>query len=243
MNRRSACGVTTAACLLLFAWISLAAAEEKSKPMRPQADASTLIRELGAVKLIGDDQVVAFWVPFEFFVEVSLKPDGSDRADAERGLDFMKKYQIVVAGIGTHDKSGGVQYVSEKDIRRTVSLKLASGAEFPLIDDVPERVANAVAIFRALFAKNMGEFGNNLQVLVFSSTAKDGKTVLTVSGQKTVVVQFKDIKGMKPIRLEWKTPLDSLNPIPPCARCKESLSAKWSYCPWCGAKIPRKSGD
>ena len=37
----------------------------------------------------------------------------------------------------------------------------------------------------------------------------------------------------------WHTPFDATTSVPPCPDCGESVSAKWSFCPWCGKKLSK----
>jgi hypothetical protein len=210
-------------------------AEEK-KPARPKADINILMKELMTMK-IEDNQTFGLWMPFEVFVEMGIRPDGTNREAIEEGIDFLKKYQVIVVGMSLEEKDGTKTYATKQDLEERATLKWATGEEFPLAEKIPPRVAGVAEEFKREFATNQGEFGKNIHVLIFSTTAKDGKTLLSATKRNTLQLGFKESKEFKAVRLDWRTPFDSLTPVPPCTRCEETLSAKWSFCPWCGAKI------
>jgi hypothetical protein len=231
--------ITVVSIFTLGLWLSTASSKDK-KPPRPRGDVNNLMKELLSMKLGDNSQCLAIWMPFEAFVEFSTQPDGKNRAAVEEEIDFLRKYQVIVTGGFVEDKEGTRTYATQKELEQLATLKLATGEVFPLAEKVPPRVAGMAAEFKRTFAANQGDFGKNMHVLIFSATARDGKTVLTANMRNTVLFTYKEGKGFKAARLGWRTPFDALNPVPPCRRCDEPLSGKWSYCPWCGAKIDRR---
>ena len=63
--------------------------------------------------------------------------------------------------------------------------------------------------FKRNFAANQGEFGANMHVLLFSATAKDGKTVLSASTRGTLILSYSEGGRFKAVQHEWRTPFDA----------------------------------
>ncbi len=230
-------GVFTLALWLPSANSQQGAVEKDPKTVKVRADVNSLMKELNCTKLEQKFVCTGIWMPYEAFVELAISPDGKNRERLEADLEFLKDYQIIVVGKQIEGDGGLTTYADLTDFEKFVSLKLSTGQEFPRITNPPERVATVAEVYKKNLAAMLGEFGKGLNVLIFSSTAKDGKTVLSATTKGTLILRFREEKGAKTTRLEWRAPLDALNPVPPCAKCQETLSGKWTYCPWCGAKV------
>ena len=89
-------------------------------------------------------------------------------------------------------------------------------------------------------AAGMGELGAHMYVLMFPATTGGGKAVIDPSRKARLTLVLKEDSRFKEAVLVWHTPFDATNPVPPCHQCKEQVSAKWSYCPWCGASLERR---
>jgi hypothetical protein len=236
MNAHRSYGIALVGFLALGLGTSASHAQDK-KPPRPKGDVNNLMKELMSLKLEDDAQSFALWMPFESFVEIAIQPDGTNRDAVEEEIDYLKKYQVMVIGSYLDEKDGTRVYATQKELERLATLKLATGEEFPLAPTVPPKVVALSEQFKRTFSANQGEFGMNMHVLIFSAVAKDGKTVLTANRRNTLILSFREGGRFQAARHEWRTPFDALEPTPPCARCDQPLSAKWSFCPWCGAKI------
>jgi hypothetical protein len=239
MNGKRASLLIVALLIPVVLGLAPAHSQDKGKA-RPKADPNNLLKEAMSLKLEEHQQAVAIWIPFEVFLELTLAPDASNREAMEEEIGYLKKYQILVLGISYEDSDGTRVYASKKDLEGRGTLKLATGEEFAIADKVPTEVTNLAEAFKQTMRANQGEMGKHLEVLIYSATAKDGKTVLKPAMKNMVIYTLKEGNGFKRTRLEWRTPFDALNPVPPCPRCNEPLSGKWTFCPWCGAKIDRK---
>jgi hypothetical protein len=206
-------------------------------PSKSRTDQGKLVKEIMAIESDDEHQCIALWTPFEMFVGVVMDQTGKDAAEAGADLAFLRNYIVVITGDIYVREGGARRYAGRRDLEERASLKLASGAEFPMARRVPAQITEMSEAMKAVFADMLGEFGHNLHVLIFDATAKDGKTRIDSKKKNTLVLSYKGRMPFKASRLEWKTPFDAIHPIPPCKRCSEPLSGKWSFCPWCGAKI------
>jgi hypothetical protein len=76
--------------------------------------------------------------------------------------------------------------------------------------------------------------------LLFPTKTKAGKTIIDTSRKGKLTLALKADGTYTETVVSWRTPFDATTPVPPCVRCKELVSAKWSHCPWCGANLERK---
>ena len=83
-----------------------------------------------------------------------------------------------------------------------------------------------------------GDAGSaNMHVLVFPANGPDNKPIVEASKKDKLTLVLKADHQFKESTFVWRTPFDATTPAPPCPKCKEPLSAKWTFCPWCGAKV------
>ncbi len=206
-------------------------------PSRPKTDMGKMVKEIMAIESDDEHQCLGLWIPFEMFVKIAIEQNGRDEADAVAEFGLLRNYIVMITGDIYVRDGGARRYAGRRDLEERASLKLASGAEFPMARRVPAQITEMSEAMKAVFGDMLGEFGHNVHVLIFDATAKDGKTKLDSTKKNTLTLAYKGRFPFKASRLEWKTPFDAIHPIPPCKRCSETLSVKWTFCPWCGAKI------
>jgi hypothetical protein len=84
-----------------------------------------------------------------------------------------------------------------------------------------------------------GDAGSeNMHVLIFPNKGRDGKPLIDETTKSKLELVLKRDGNYRATEFVWNTPFDSMSATPPCGKCGERVSAKWSFCPWCGAKLP-----
>jgi hypothetical protein len=208
----------------------------------PKVDAGSFVKELMVLK--GEDRQlqIALWYPFEFFVQASLEKAGTSRADVERMLGFLRPYHTIFVQTAFTQDDGSTAYASQRDVRARAVLRLDDGEEIaPLdLDKVPPLASGTVETMKKVMAAGGGERGANLHLLMFPATTKEGKAVIDPSRKDRLTLVLKADSCFKEAVLVWHTPFDATNPVPPCHQCQEYVSAKWSYCPWCGTSLEKR---
>lgn len=213
--------------------------QEQHDP-KPKVDLGSFVKEIMVLNMNGEQSELAMWLPYEFFVESSLAQGGIDRATAERQLRLLKPYHTIMIQRSLDRDDGSKLYATLQDVRAGAFLRSENGQEIRPLEKVPPFVSTTVEGIKNNMAAQGGDWGANTQVLIFPVTTKDGKAIVNPFKKDKLTLVLKANGHFKETLVVWHTPFDATNPVPPCRKCKESVSAKWSYCPWCGTGLGRK---
>lgn len=212
--------------------------QAKSRPKAPahRADVGAFVKEIMAVRVDGDDMTLAMWMPCEFFLAAGTA-QGQDSASAEKDLAFLKPYMLFVVQVSRDDEEGTSVYSTKEDVEARLSLRLPDGKELRPLAKTPPNVLAVASTMTALMGAEGDAGGKNMHVFVFSAKTPDGKLAFDTTSKAKLALVLKPAKGFKECLLTWRTPFDAMVPATPCRKCKEDVSAKWSFCPWCGHTI------
>jgi hypothetical protein len=206
-----------------------------------KVDIGGFVKEVMKIKIAGDNSELAMWFPFEFFVQSALTEKGMTRERAEADLAMLKPYQIVIVQCGTDNIMGLTKYVGEKDVRSRAVILLTDGTELKPIEKAPPMVNVFMAAMKAMIGAEGDAGSENMHVLVYSGKDKNGKPIIDTSKQDKLTLLLKPHGAFKKTVFTWRTPFDATTQVPPCAKCKEPVSAKWQFCPYCGSKQPARN--
>ena len=221
-------------CITISPEVLLARAETQRVPA---ADLGAFVKEIMKLKMVGDRTELAMWFPFEFYVEANLAESGQTRHVAEQELAFLKPYLTVIVQRSVNRADGSSLYSTEQDVRSRAVLVLPDNTEIRPLDKVSPIVAATVAAMKAMMASEGDPGGANLHVLVFPSKDTHGRWVVETDKKSRLKLLLKRDGRFGDSTFTWHTPFDAITSVPPCQKCKEPVSAKWSFCPWCGAKL------
>lgn len=231
-------------CMASVTMASWQAAVNAQQPAKPKVDVGSLAKEIMALKFEGDGMQLAMWLPFDFFLAANM--DGqTSRSDVEKELLFLKPYHTVMVQSSFDAPNSATVYESAQQVRGRAVLRLEGGEEIKPLDQVPPMVVQTLEVMRKTLAASQGESGANMHILVFPAT-HDSKPLLDTSKKDKLILVLKSDAHFKETVFTWHTPFDAMSPVPPCPKCKEIVSAKWSYCPWCGNQLDptrQKSGS
>jgi hypothetical protein len=192
MKRRGAACLLAYGLFLAIAFPRHVNSQEKGKVTpRPKADINNLMKELLNTKIEQNQTDIALWMPWEAFVEIRTQPDGHDREAIGREFEMLKSYMIIIVLSYVDRDEGSRIYANKLDFKETATLRLSTGAEFPLAVGVPPDVLAIGQAFQQFGAINRGENGKNTQVLLFSSTSRDGKNVLDPRRRNALILDYK----------------------------------------------------
>jgi hypothetical protein len=207
---------------------------------KPKVDLGSFTKEIMVLNVEGDQRQLAMWFPFEFFVEANLAGAGKNRAEVERQLRFLKPFHTVIVQCGLDKEDGSTAYANLKDVRARAVLKPDKAEAIPPLEKVPPLVAATVEAMKTAMAAEGDEGGSNMHVLLFPAATKDGRPIVDISKKGKLTLLLKADGRFKETVLVWHTPFDAMTPAPPCPKCAELISAKWSYCPWCGSNLEKE---
>jgi hypothetical protein len=209
----------------------------QEKPIRPPSiDVGAFAKEMMKLKIEGDQTQMGLWFPDEYFIQVGIQ-EGRSRERAEKQASFLAPYLTFAVVRSIARKDGPAEYRSEDELRAKVVLQLADGREIAPLKELPPRVSEEIALIKEGMAANGGASMEHASILLFPSRTPDGRSIIDISKRQKLTLVLKADQPFRDTPLVWYTPFDALAPANPCPKCREPLSAKWSYCPWCGAAL------
>ncbi|MBI1903635.1 MAG: zinc ribbon domain-containing protein [Planctomycetia bacterium] len=233
--------------LALVAYAPPPAAQEKTPPAaqekppeKSKVDLGAFTQEIMNLKMEGDKTQLALWFPHEFFIQAQLNDGNTTRGQAEQDLALLKPYHAVIVQCSIDKGNGKSDYAGQKDVAARAVLKLADGTEIAPVQNVPITVSLVVTAMKSFLSAEGDEGGANMHVLIFPAQTKEGKTIVDTAKKGKLTLVLKADKQFPETTFAWHTPFDATTPAAPCPKCKERVSAKWSFCPWCGAGLEKK---
>lgn len=201
-----------------------------------EVDLGAFVKEIMLMKLAGNHMELAMWFPFDFFVESALAEGGTTRSQAERDVAFLKPYEILIVQRSTDDMFGRSKYADQESVRDRAVLLSRNGSELKPLDDIPPLV-NATMVAMKTMISAEGDAGSaNMHVLVFPGKDKAGKPLVDTGKRDRLTLVLKGDGNFTETKFTWRTPFDATSKSPPCSKCGEWVSTKWTYCPYCGKK-------
>ena len=159
------------------------------------------------------------------------------RIDGEKEIAFLKPYTTIVVQCSTIRLDGRSVYQNEAAVRARVRLRRKDGTEAAPLTTVPPMVTGTMAMIKSMIASEGDAAGRHTYILIFSANDAKGKPLVDVNKKDKLTVVLKAAGTFKETIFSWRTPFDAIAPAPPCARCKEKVSTKWSFCAWCGGGL------
>jgi hypothetical protein len=138
------------------------------------------------------------------------------------------------------DPDGTPVYASEKEIRARAVLKLGDGTEALPLDKIPPLVSATLAAMKAVINAEGDASSANMHIVVFPASTKKGEKIVDTTRKASLTLLLKSDTRFKERSFTWHTPFDALSGVHNCPRCKAGVSAKWTYCPYCGQKLPHE---
>lgn len=223
--------------ICLLACLAVPAAGQQAPKPQATADLGNFVKEIMLLDMQGNKSQMVFWFPQEFLLASALAQSKEPRASLEEQLAVIKPYLLLGVQCSADSLDGTPSYQSEKVIRARTVLKSPDGSEIAPLTTVPPFVSIMAEAMQTTMAS---EGDKNLYILVFPSKSKDGKPLIVTDHKDKLTVVLKPGGGYPQATFVWHTPFDAVTPMAPCPSCKEMVSAKWSFCPWCGAKLGTK---
>lgn len=254
--------MTVALVTLLFPWLGSTVAadysgsqmiasitgekfEDSALPAPAQAnreDISAIARETIKSSTSLNGFTLAWWIPYEYwqvaikqFTENQKMPP-SQIAQIEEMMKPLSYYTIIAAIVSKGDL-GKFTYASGPEIRSYIQLLDSDGNAYRPLDEktIKPETQSLLLTIKPILIKAMSElgpFGENINVFLFSSTGKSGRRIADAKSDGTFSVQ------MDKISFKWRTPVGSMLPLKRCPVDGEEVNGGWKFCPWHGAKLP-----
>lgn len=215
--------VICASCSFLFA--------QPTQQPATQVDLGSFTKEIMLFNFEADRTDLALWFPFEFFVHANMSTNNGSRANVEKEISFLRNYHTIIVQRGVDQEDGTEVQATAAEVRGV--LKMEDGEEIAPLTKIPPLVMATVEAMKILMASDGGT--DKMHILVFPTTTPAGKLLCDTTKRGKLTLVLKAQGPYKERTFTWHTPFDAVMPVPPCAKCKETISAKWAFCPWCGA--------
>lgn len=229
---------------LAAAFLVMAAMSQNSPAQQPvkssAVDVGAFTKEMMALDLRDGRTHLAMWLPYEFFVAAALSEGKLPKATVEKNLDFLTPYVTLFVQTSIQQPSGIDWYADEKEVRARAFLRLSDGSEVLPLDQVPPSLTATMSALKAILSAEGDVGGANMHALIFPAATPRGQKIVDTSRKDRLTLVLKANPRFKETSFTWRTPFDSVASVPDCPRCKAGVSAKWSYCPYCGQKLPHE---
>ncbi|HEX2951600.1 MAG TPA: zinc ribbon domain-containing protein [Armatimonadota bacterium] len=187
------------------------------------------------MKTLDNQQQLALWMPYEFFLQSALAEPGTKREDIEKSIALLRPYQLMLVECKFKGPTD-ITVQSEEGIRKRASLTLTDGHTILPLHTVPESITTAIKEIKAMMVPITGGNEDDIHILIFP-TMQNGETLVNSTRKQTVTLNLTADAQFAAVSFTWRTPFDALTPLSYCPKCHEHVSAKWHYCPWCGLKL------
>jgi hypothetical protein len=228
LKRLLTIGLAAAAFLTLAGWVNSATVPTVN------VDAKELLHQIQKLSSNNDQMEMAWWLPEEFWTEYALKGRDLTPDQLEQFLKIMRPYTMVAVMHGSIGPTGGVKYTSLDSIRASTLLIDAAKHQYAAYPDsvISSDAISFLQMMHPLLANMMGAMGENMHFLMFPATDSAGVPIAAArtKGNFTIRMGTSDYK--------WHLPLDALLGTKNCPKCRQECRGSWSFCAWCGAKLP-----
>lgn len=204
----------------------------------PNVDLGALTKEIMIMEFKNGNTHLAMWMTFDFFVAATTSQGKATKAEAEKTLEFLKPYLTMVVQSSSTQADGTSVYANENEVRARAALKLPDGSEVYPLEKPPPIVSATMAAMKSAIAAEGDAGSANMHILVFPAISKQGQKIVDTARKDKLTLVLRADKKFKETSFTWRTPFDALTSVSDCPRCKAGLSVKWTYCPYCGHKIP-----
>ena len=217
-------------CLCLFTITFAFSQKDEKIVLAKKVDLSTFIKDSQIMSKEKDAFKMVWWIPKEYW---KLSMEDSNIAESERGyIDEMitsfGKFTLVCI-INTEINAFG----SLDQKKSTVKIKDQQGNIYEPLDDslVPEDFKLTLSIMKPMIAQMLGQFGEQLEFIVFPKDAKDGTPIADPlsRGKFTVLLNEEEFN--------FTLPLSSMVEKKICPKDKKLYNGTWNYCPIDGKKL------
>lgn len=192
------------------------------------------IQQCSMINISGPDGVgVGWWLTDQYWELVVGANPNFDAASKRDILRILGENTLFLVAIGVRDQEEMVRFPSFEGLKNTMTLYGQDSLEyFPLEDDeLSEDFLFVLDIFRPVYAKMLGQFGENLHFFAFPKTNSKGELIANPLESTDITLAA----GGK--SFSWELPLSALVPEKRCPDDNALLNGTWNYCPFHGTEL------
>ncbi|MFO1193585.1 MAG: hypothetical protein U1F00_15680 [Rhodoferax sp.] len=211
--------------LCLALWLSLAGVGARA------ADASALIRELSVQKITDKAFKLAFWLPPEFFLNLSQKMSPAQVRQLQTMLMGHAVFFVAEGEMGLVGMGG---FKTRTDLLQSTSLVVNDGARISPAPDsaIHPDLRMFLEMMKPVMKGQLGNFGDAMEAIVFRIPLTAGQDILLSGGSKGRIRIA--ISGEE---FAWRLPLGSLLPPAMDSETGEQFPGNFLFNPFTGRKL------
>ncbi len=196
-------------------------------------DLNTFIKETQKTTTGNGEVVIAWWIPIEFWQVTFEQNDDLTEAQKKSFIKALKEYSMFAIIDGETGDFGNIDYVSDEEIKKTLSLTNSDGKTYKSLnsDDVSVELQTVLAAFKPVLKSMLGKMGENMNFYVFKDYDSKNNRICNPLDEGFVQLNFNKRE------VKWETPLGSLLPPKMCPIDKKPMSGGWKYCPIHGNEL------
>jgi len=202
-------------------------------------DLQALVQETQKMSHEPGKMTLVWWIPEEFWSASLAQTSPMTASKVEEFLKVIRPYTTVVVMEGTMGPFGSVTYESEDYIRTSIRLVDSRNKSYAALteDEIDANTKTMLQMLKPILANMLGPMGQNMHFLLFPGKSDSGSYIASAKdkGQFSVKLGQKEFK--------WRLPLDALLPGQVCANCNRECKGSWFFCPECGTKLTKETGN
>ncbi len=193
-----------------------------------KVEIAEVIKELQVTKKSGDNMKVAIWLPTEYWaISLQDNPDVTPEV-IEKIKSIFEDFILIIAVdvdiVGAEFKPNPAVKAELID-SNNIKHKLLKESE------LPGETRDMLNVLKPALANMLGNFGKNMQLLMFDATDKNGDKIAEASGEGALTLLYNGE------RFEWDLPFSFLMSPKKCPVDDAPMNAKWRYCPYHGNEL------
>ncbi|NVK63464.1 MAG: hypothetical protein HWE22_02710 [Flavobacteriales bacterium] len=212
------------ACTILFSFVSFG---------QTMTDIEELSKNSVINKVGGNSFNISLWLT-DYLWEYSAKSAPQiDQAFLEDMLRIVKGYNIFGVVIGKRDANEIIRFADEEAIRNTLVLLGQDSVEYQPIpqEEISEELDYLLRVMKPMFARMMGQFGENMHLVVFQKRNNAGELIADPTVERNITLHTSGCD------FEWRLPMSALVPKKKCPEDGELMNGTWKFCPYHGSKL------
>lgn len=195
---------------------------------RPAAEVSfdRLMSETQRMSDAPDSMAMVWWLPVEFWkMNLSQDPTVAPQA-VQEAVQLLGKYMIFTVVDGEIGPFGGVTYVDEEQVRRSVAIRAGNQTFTTPLDheDLDPDVQQLLRVMKPMMQQMAGELGQNMHFVVYA--APQGPLLLDPTRFGELEVSVGDES------FTFGLPLPSLLQDKHCPKCDRDFRGDYAACPY-----------
>lgn len=193
---------------------------------------SEITRDLMIVDHGGSELAFVWWLPYEYWALLFDEQFIKNEETGKEMLKVLKRHNIFAVMKGEIGMSGNVVYKNaEETAQNTVFTDAFGNRYFPLKPESADaRLQMLFTNFKPVFAKMMGRYGQNINMVVFDiSENPESRPKPRNPGRFYIKFFEKDYS--------FRLPVGTFLPPKYCPIDGEQFKGSWNFCPYHGNKL------